>query len=109
MYRLSLEQRSRIIHTLCEGTSVRATCRLTGAAKGTVLRLLAEVGIACRAFHDRTVRGATAKRVQCDEIWSFVGIKEKRLPPELRGMPGLGVHGSGSGWTLSRSWQSRGG
>jgi hypothetical protein len=55
MYMLSLEQKSRVVQALCEGNSVRATCRLTGAAKGTVLRLLAQVGTACQAFHDHHV------------------------------------------------------
>ncbi len=51
-----------------EGNSIRATCRMTGTAKGTVLSLLAEIGDACWRFHDRTARDLTAKRIQCDEI-----------------------------------------
>lgn len=90
MYTLSLEQRTRVIQALCEGNSVRATCRLTGTAKGTVLRLLAQVGAACQAFHDQHVRGIKAKRVQCDEIWSFCHAKVKNLPPALAGKQGFG-------------------
>ncbi|HEX9691092.1 MAG TPA: IS1 family transposase [Gemmatimonadales bacterium] len=85
MYRLSRESRSRIIHALCEGNGVRATGRLTGAAKGTILRLLAEVGTACATFHHDTIRRIRARRVQCDEIWSFVSAKERRVGPEDRG------------------------
>lgn len=88
MYQLSLDQRARIIGAICEGNSVRATCRLTGAAKGTVLRLLAEVGSACRRFHDETVRDVRAARVQCDEIWSFVGAKARNVKPERIGEAG---------------------
>lgn len=56
MNRLSLDDRARIISALVEGNSIRATCRMTGAAKGTVLKLLADVGDACGAFLDETMR-----------------------------------------------------
>ncbi|MBI4420167.1 MAG: hypothetical protein HY560_05015 [Gemmatimonadetes bacterium] len=87
MHQLSPERRARVIHALIEGNSVRATCRLTRTAKGTVLRLLAEIGEACTRFHDQRVRGIRAKRVQCDEIWSFCHAKAKNLPrrPLTRG------------------------
>jgi IS1 family transposase len=88
MYELSLEQRTRIIQAICEGNSIRATCRLTGAAKGTVLRLLAEVGAACQTFHDAAVRNITATRVQCDEIWSFCHAKARNVRPEKIGEAG---------------------
>src|SRR5256885_2391669 len=90
MNKLPAERRCAIISALVEGNSVRATCRLTGAAKGTVLRLLAEIGTACTAFHDRTVRGIKARRVQCDEIWSFTYAKPRNLPAALQRRPGLG-------------------
>jgi IS1 family transposase len=93
MYRLSLDARARIVQALCEGTSVRATGRLTGAAKGTILRLLAEVATACARFHDETVRGIKAGRVQCDEIWSFCGAKQKNVTGETR------AQGWGDIWT----------
>lgn len=63
---------------------------MTGTAKGTVLRLLAEIGAACSAFHDRTVRGIKAKRVQCDEIWSFTYAKQRNVRPEMQGRSGIG-------------------
>ena len=88
MYQLSLDQRARIIGAICEGNSIRATCRLTGAAKGTVLRLLAEVGAACQDFHDETVRAITASRVQCDEIWSFCHAKARNVTPAKIGQAG---------------------
>jgi IS1 family transposase len=90
MNKLPAERRCAVIRALVEGNSIRATCRLTGAAKGTVLRLLAEIGTACTALHDRMVRGIEAKRVQCDEIWSFTYGKERNLPDKLRGTPGVG-------------------
>lgn len=90
MNRLNIEERAKIIGCLVEGNSIRATCRMTGAAKGTVIKLLADVGAACQAFHDKHVRNVKSQRVQCDEIWSFCGMKEKNVPLEHKGTFGLG-------------------
>ena len=79
MNRLSNADRTRIVSCLVEGNSIRATCRMTGSAKGTVLKLLADLGTACAAYHDEHVRYVQAKCVQCDEIWSFVGAKMKNV------------------------------
>ena len=56
MNQLSAERRTRVIQALVEGNSVRATCRITGTAKGTVLSLLAEIGDACYHCPERTNR-----------------------------------------------------
>jgi hypothetical protein len=53
MNRLSLSERSRVIATLIEGTSVNATVRMTGVAKHTILKLLKGTGCACAEYHDR--------------------------------------------------------
>ena len=90
MNRLSAERRTAVIKALVEGNSIRATCRMTGTAKGTVLRLIAEMGEACEAFHDRTVRNIKAKRLQADEIWSFCHAKARNVPAHLEGKPGIG-------------------
>ncbi len=90
MNRLNLNKRAQILACLVEGNSVRATCRLTGAAKGTVLKLLADVGEACALYQDRALRNLPCKRIQCDEIWSFCYAKEKNLPENKQGMPGYG-------------------
>jgi len=63
---------------------------LTGTAKGTVLRLLAEIGDACYRLHDRTVRNIKARKIQCDEIWSFCHAKARNVPARLEGKPGVG-------------------
>src|SRR5919201_2539985 len=81
MRTLSVERQSQRLKALVEGNSIRATCRITGAAKGTVLSLLRIVGAHCKNHHDRFVRGVQAKHVQCDEIWSFAGCKEKNVKP----------------------------
>lgn len=90
MNRLTTKGRARILSVLCEGMGVNAACRVTGASKNTVLKLLADVGEACALYQDRVMNGLTCKRIECDEIWSFVGMKERNVPEELRGIVGLG-------------------
>ena len=68
--------------------------RMTGVGKPTILRLLANLGKACREYQDRTLRNLTCKRIQVDEIWSFCHGKDKNLPDELKDQ-----FGYGSVWT----------
>jgi IS1 family transposase len=82
MNRLSIERRAQIISALVEGVSVRAVCRMTGAEKHTVTKLLLEVGAACFEYQDRVLRNLNCKRIQCDEIWSYIGCKEKNVTAE---------------------------
>jgi len=90
MKQLSNEQRAQVVACICEGNSIRATVRLTGISKNTIARLLVELGDACVDFQDRTLRNLKCKRVQCDEIWSFVYAKEKNVPTEMKGKFGVG-------------------
>src|SRR6266850_6954731 len=92
MNRLTTEKRSQVVAALVEGNSIRATCRMTGVAKGTVLKLLADLGGACAEYQDRTFRDLKLRRVQCDEIWSFVGMKQKTAARQ-------GKAGMGDIWT----------
>src|ERR1019366_4213418 len=78
MNRLPIAKRVQILSLLCEGVSMRSVSRLVDVSINTVTRELILAGQACAAFHDRTVRNVKSKRVQCDEIWSFVGMKEKQ-------------------------------
>lgn len=80
MNKLPLQTRSQILNMLCEGSSIRAISRITGASTTTVLKLLVDAGLACARFHDANVRGVKSKRVQCDEIWSFCYAKAKNVP-----------------------------
>jgi IS1 family transposase len=80
MNKLDREARSKILHLLCEGNSIRAVTRLTGASKNTVIKLMVEAGEACADYHDKHVRNLTCKRVQVDEIWSFVYSKQANAP-----------------------------
>lgn len=90
MNKLTQAKRVQVIAALVEGNSVRATCRMTGAAKGTVLKLLADLGKACARYQDETLRNLPCKQVQCDEIWSFCYAKEKNVPEEFKGKLGFG-------------------
>lgn len=90
MNKLTQAKRVQIISALVEGNSVRATCRMTGAAKGTVLKLLVDLGQACSDYQNRTLRNLTCTKIQCDEIWSFCYAKEKNVPEEMKGKLGFG-------------------
>lgn len=90
MNRLSTERRAQIVAALVEGNSIRATCRMTGAAKNTVTKLLVELGEACSAYQDETLRNLTTERVQCDEIWAFCHAKQKNVPASHKGEFGWG-------------------
>jgi IS1 family transposase len=80
MNQLPLAKRVQIINLLVEGMSMRATSRVTGCSINTVTKLFVDVGKSCLKFHDETVVGIQSKRIQCDEIWSFVYSKEKNTP-----------------------------
>jgi IS1 family transposase len=90
MNKLSNEKRTQILSVLCEGMGINAATRITGVSKNTVLKLLADAGEACAKYQDEAMRNLTCKRIECDEIWSFVGMKQKNVPEELQGTFGLG-------------------
>jgi IS1 family transposase len=79
MNKLDHEARAKIIHLLCEGQSIRAITRLTGASKNTVVRLLVDAGRACGEYQDRALRNLSCQRIQLDEIWSFVYSKQDHV------------------------------
>src|SRR3989344_9637713 len=90
MNKLTIQQRAQVLRALVEGNSIRATVRMTGAAKNTVAKLLADVGSACLDYQDKALRNLTCKRIQCDEIWSFCYAKDKNVPKDKRGQFGYG-------------------
>jgi hypothetical protein len=92
MNKLSSEDRARILHMLCEGMSIRAITRLTGASKNTVAKLLVDAGKACMAHHDQYVRRVKASRIQVDEIWTFTYAKQKNVTADA-------PEGAGDTWT----------
>ena len=83
MNKLSTAKKVAVISALVEGCSVRSTSRMTGVAKGTILSLLARIGDACARYQDAVIRNVPAKRVQIDEIWSFVGCKQKNVTQKI--------------------------
>ncbi len=94
MNKLTIEKRAAVVAALVEGNSVRPMSRMTNVARNTVLKLLVDLGRACSEYQDRALRNLACKRVQVDEIWSFVGMKQKHVPDERRG-----EHGIGDVWT----------
>jgi len=87
---LTTAKRVQVISALVEGNSIRATVRMTGVAKNTIVKLLAEIGAACEKFQNETLRNLPCKRVQCDEVWSFCYAKQKNVPQDLQGQFGYG-------------------
>ena len=79
MNKLAPAKRTQILQMLCEGSSMRSISRTVDVSINTVAKLLVDAGKACAAFHDEKVRGVTASRVQCDEIWSFTYAKQKNV------------------------------
>ena len=90
MNRLSLEKRTQITALLVEGNSLRATSRIADCSVITVMKFLVDIGTACREYHDQHVRNLMSKRVECDEIWSFVYAKKDNVPEGLKGQFGFG-------------------
>jgi IS1 family transposase len=90
---LDIKTRSRVISCLVEGCSIRSTSRMTGVAKNTIVKLLADLGCACAAYHNRYVRNLKVRRMQADEIWCFVGAKAKNVKAEKK------LEGWGDVWT----------
>jgi IS1 family transposase len=84
--RLTTQDRARILTALSEGMGINAACRMTGASKNTVLKLVADVGEACSMYQHRVMRDLQCKQVQVDEIWSFVGMKQKNVPAGIDGI-----------------------
>jgi hypothetical protein len=86
MNRLTTQDRARILTALSEGMGINAACRMTGASKNTVLKLVADVGEACSLYQHRVMRDLQCTQIQVDEIWSFVGMKQKNAPEGLAGV-----------------------
>ena len=93
MKQLDSSKRAQVVLCLIEGNSIRSTVRITGVAKNTIAKLLNDLGCACAAYHNRTVRNLKVRRLQADEIWSFVGAKAKNTSLEKK------AEGWGDVWT----------
>jgi IS1 family transposase len=90
MNQLDANRRSQVLAALCEGNSIRSITRMFGVGKNTVARSLLRAGAACAQYQDKALRNLPCKRIQCDEIWSFVGVKDKNVPGDKQGKFGFG-------------------
>jgi IS1 family transposase len=84
MKKLDRQTRAQVLHSLMEGMSIRATARMTGTSKTTILKLIEDAGQAATWYQDRVFQNLTSKRIQVDEIWGFVGAKQKNVPTAKR-------------------------
>lgn len=85
MNKLPMAKRAAIVRTLAEGTSIRGTARIVGVSKDTVLKLLVELGTFCSVWQDYRLRNLNTTRVEADEIWAFVGAKQRNAKREHDG------------------------
>src|ERR1700680_4744280 len=93
MNRLSIADRATILGMMVEGNSLRSCARMADVSVITVMKLLVDLGRACEQFHDEHVKNVPVRRLQCDEIWCFVGAKAKNVTPEKK------AEGWGDTWT----------
>lgn len=78
-YNLEMGKKVHAVSLLAEGVSIRSIERITGVHRDTIMRLGVRVGQACVAIHDARMRGVNCRRIECDEIWGFIGKKQKRV------------------------------
>src|SRR5512140_3277777 len=94
MNQTTRERRAQILGMMAEGMSLRSISCMTGASKNTLAKLLNDAGCAFTAYQRKTLRNLKSRRIQCDEIWSFVGMKAKTA--KKKDVKGFGV---GDVWT----------
>jgi IS1 family transposase len=94
MNKLTHEQRTQVTNCLIEGCSIRATVRMTGVSKKTVMRFLVEIGEVCADYQDRVFRNLSCRRIQLDELWGFNYCKQKNVTEEIQEK----VLGAGDVW-----------
>jgi len=88
MEKLSTQKRAAVLQCLIEGMSIRAASRITGAAKGTITKLLEQAGEACADFQSENLRNLPCKVIQLDEVWSFVGCRDANKEESIGTHPG---------------------
>ena len=90
MNKLNRERQVQVVKALVEGNGINGIVRMTGVAKNTVLKLLADLGSACLKYQDENLRNLKLNKIQCDEIWEFCYAKEKNVPARHKGEFGYG-------------------
>ncbi|HEV2855628.1 MAG TPA: IS1 family transposase [Thermoanaerobaculia bacterium] len=96
MKRMDTKRRAAIIAALVEGVGIRSTCRMTGASKGAVLRLISDLGPVCAAYMDQAFHDLPCSVLEVDEIWAFCFAKAKNVPEDKKG-----TFGYGDVWTFT--------
>jgi len=77
MNKLDVSEQATVISALVEGNSIRSVERMTGIHRDTIMRLMVRVAAGCDSLMDEMMRGLTCPRLQLDEIWAYVGMKQK--------------------------------
>jgi len=95
MNRLPHNKQVQVIASLVEGASINVTVRITGVAKHTILKLIADLGKVCWEYQDKVFRNLPCRRIQADEIWNFCYAKEKNVPEKKRASLAMGTFGLG--------------
>ncbi len=90
MNRLNRERQVQVVKALVEGNGINGTVRMTGVAKNTILKLLADLGAACLEYQNEHLQELRLEHIQCDEIWEFCYAKEKNVPAKHKGQFGYG-------------------
>lgn len=83
MNKLDAKSRAAVIAALVEGCSIRSTVRMTGVSKPTVLKLLVDAGTVAAKYQDELFRNLNSKRIQVDEIWTYISAKQRNVTPEM--------------------------
>src|SRR5450755_1588132 len=78
---LNFDKQIAVISSLCEGSSIRSIERITGVHRDTIMRLGVKVGQGCTGLMDAKMRNLSCTRLEMDEIWGFIGKKEKHVRP----------------------------
>jgi IS1 family transposase len=76
---LNTDKQIAVIGALAEGSSIRSIERITGIHRDTIMRLGVRVGKGCTALMDAKMRNLSCNRLEVDEIWGFVGKKERNV------------------------------
>src|SRR5438034_11704437 len=93
MNKLTIEKKTAALGMLCEGSSIRSVERITGVHRDTIMRLGVRIGEGCQRIMDEKMRNLACRLIQVDEIWGFVGMKQKTALRCHR------KHGVGDVWT----------
>src|SRR5438132_9124225 len=108
---LKFEKKAAVIAMLCEGASIRSIERITGVNRNTIMSLSLRVGKACARILDEKMRGLNCRNIEVDEIWGFIGKKEKRATRKESMIIGVGdvwTFGCGhQNHSFVRRWQAR--